>query len=263
MEIAFDAIGIEIKNETAFSNLAEDVERRGEASHLARKTGVLHGHCLKLGAGLEIWTVLYETGAGEISYADCRPAFRARYSQKISPWILTETDEAGKAIVHGFVENSDEEVLFELQNLTEIGAEINGKNALQIGLCGLAYKAKILDKPAKFYWKSYDEIALNIVAVEENAWSLCGRIIDFETVRNPVSGKDLYWLYLDLGGIKLEILVNRNAVQTKKIKIGSCVKAEIWLQGHITSEASKRRGYEGVDRSARTVDFWKQFKKLN
>lgn len=262
MEIAFDAIGIEITNETAFNNLAEDVEKRGEASRLTRKTGVLHGHCLKLGAGLEIWTVLYETGAGIVSYADCRPAFRARFSQKISPWLLTETDAEGKALVHGFVEGFDTEVLFELQNLTEIGSEIYKRNSLQISLCGLAHTAEIRTKAEPFYWKSYDEIALNVVA-DENSWSLCGRIIDFETLRNPFSGTDLYWLHLDLGELKLEILVNRRLVGSKKPAIGKFIRAEIWLQGHVVVEILKRSGYEGVDRSARTIDFWKQFKKVN
>ncbi|MDQ3321808.1 MAG: hypothetical protein M3525_05140 [Acidobacteriota bacterium] len=262
METAFDAIGIEITNETAFNNLAEDVEKRGEASHLTRKTGVLHGRCLKLGDGLEIWTVLYETGAGEVSCADCRPAFRARFSKKISPWILTEADEEGKAIVHGFVEGFDTEVLFELQNLTEIGTEVFKRNSLQIGLCGLAYSAEVLEKAETSYWKSFDEIALNVIA-DENVWSLCGRVIAFETLRNPFSGNDLYWLYLDLGELKLEILANRRILQTEKIAVGKFVRAEVWLQGHIVGEVSKRFGYEGVDRSHRTVDFWKQFKKLN
>ena len=266
MEIAFDAIGIEIKNQTAFDTLTEDVERRGEASRLARASGgVLHGRCLKLGAeGLEIWAVSYESAAtGEVAYADCRPAFRARRAQKISPWILTEADEAGEAVIHGFVEDSDTEVLFALQNLTEIETSVFERNSLQIGLCGLAYAAEILDETEKPYWKPFDEVALNVVAVEENAWSLCGRIVAFERLKNPFSGTDLYWLHLDLGELKLEVLVNRRAVKNKQIQIGKFVRAEGWLQGHIWSEKSRRFLYEGVDRSRRTVDFWKQFKKLN
>src|SRR5215207_2575054 len=103
MEIAFDAIGLEIPNETAFNNLAEDVGRRGEVSFLPRKSGVLHGRCLKFGAGLEVWTLLYESGKGDVVYADCRPAFRARHAQKISPWVLTESDKDGKSVIHGFI----------------------------------------------------------------------------------------------------------------------------------------------------------------
>lgn len=267
MEIAFDAIGIEIKNQTAFDTLAETVEQRGEASQTARAGGgVLHGRCLKLGAeGLEIWTLLYESAAtGEVAYADCRPAFRARRAQTISPWLLTEADETtGEAVIHGFVADTETEVLFALQNLTEIDARVFERNALQIGLCGLAYAAKIASDSGKPFWKSSGEIALNVVAAEENAWSLCGRVVAFEILKNPFSGIDLYWLYLDLGELKLEILVNRRAFKNRKIQIGQLISAEVWLQGHIFSESAKRRRYEGVDRAHRTVDFWKQFKKLN
>lgn len=267
MEIAFDAIGIEIENQTAFDILTEDVERRGEATRLARASGgVLHGRCLKLGAeGLEVWTISYESAAtGERFYADCRPAFRARHAQPISPWILTETDEAaGEAIVHGFVEDADTEVLFALQNLTEIEARVFDRNTLQIGLCGLAFAAEILDESDKPFWKLSDEIALNVIAAEENAWSLCGQIIAFERLINPFSGTDLYWLFVNTGELKLEILVNRRALKSKKIQIGKFVRAEIWLQGHILNETAKRFLYEGADRSVRTIDFWKQFKKSN
>jgi hypothetical protein len=129
-------------------------------------------------------------------------------------------------------------------------------------LCGLAFGAEILEKAETPYWKSFDEIALNVIA-DENAWSLCGRVVAFETLRNPFSGTDLYWLYLDLGEMKLEVLVNQRVLPSEKIKVGKFVRAEVWLQGHIVGEISKRFGYEGVDRSARTVDFWKQFKKVN
>ena len=262
MEIAFDAIGIEIKNETAFHDLAEDVGRRGEVSRLSRKSGVLHGRCLKFGEGLEVWTVLYETGAGEIFYTDCRPGFRARYAQTIAPWILTEFDEDGEAVIHGFVENTDAEVLFALQNLTEIGARQLEQKSLNVGLCGLAYRAKVLKKTAKFYWKSYDETALN-VAANENDWSLCGQIIAFNELRNPFSGNNLYWLYVNLGELKIEILVNRRAVQTENLQVGAFVKADVWLQGHILNENALLSAYEGVDWSYRTIDFWKRFKRLN
>ncbi len=262
MEIAFDAIGIEIKNETAFSDLAEDVGNRGEVSRLSRKCGILHGRCLKLGEGLEVWTVLYESGTGEVFYADCRPGFRARYSQKISPWILTEFDEAGEAIIHGFIEDRNTEVLFALQNLTEIGTRNLERNSLRVGLCGLAYRAEVLKKAEKPYWKSYDEIALNVIA-NENEWSLCGEIIAFNALRNPFSGSDLYWLYLDLGELKLEVLVNCRALQAEKLQIGAFIKADVWLQGHILNENTLLSAYEGVDWSYRTIDFWKKFKRNN
>ena len=261
MEVTFNAIGIELKNETAFHDLAETVGKRGEASRLPRKSGILHGRCLKFGEGLEVWTVLYESGAGEVSYADCRPGFRARNAQKIAPWVMTEFDEDGEAVIHGFLENSDTEVLFQLQNLTEMGTLILEQSSLRVGLCGLAYRAEILNKAEKPFWNSYDEIALNVNGAE-NDWTLCGKIIAFEVLRNSFSGNDLYWLYLDLGELKLEILVNNRALSGKNPKIGAFVKADVWLQGHILNE-SALLAYEGVDRSYHTVDFWKKFQRKN
>lgn len=262
MEIAFDAIGIEIKNETAFHDLAEDARNRGEVSRLTRKSGVLHGRCLKLGLGLEVWTMLYESGTGEVTYADCRPAFRARFARQIAPFVLTEFDEEGEVLIHGFIEDTDTEVLFELQNLTEVEARIFEQNWLRIGLCGLANNARVLKNTANSYWKSFDEMPSG-AGMSENAWSLCGKVVAFDALRNRFSGSDLYWLYLDVGELKLEVLVNQRALKGGKLKIGAFVKADVWLQGHILPEKTFRSSYEGVDRSLRTVDYWKEFKRKN
>lgn len=264
MEIAFDAIGIEIANEAAFNTLAEDVGKRGEVSRLTRKSGILHGRCLKLGEGLEVWSVLYESASGEVFYADCRPAFRAKYTQKISPWVLTEFAKESESVIHGFVEDTDAEILFELQNLTEVGTRIFEENSLNVGLCGLAYRAEIVEKGAKKFWRAFDEVALNIAA-SENDWSLCGKVLSFEPLHNSFSGNDLYWLYLDLGELKLEVLVNQRSLQGKKLRVGSFVRADIWLQGHILHKNSPQKSYlyEGVDWNTRTVDFWNKFKRPN
>lgn len=274
MEIAFDAIGLEIPNETAFNSLVENAGKRGEASRLPRKSGVLHGRCWKLGLGLEVWTVLYESQTGEVFYADCRPGFRARYTHSISPWIATEFDEEGEAIVHGFIEDTEREVLFALQNLTEVGAGgFQQQNTLTVGLCGLAYRAELINAEAaatadiKPFWKSGEKFARH-----ENDWSLCGRILSFGALRNPFSGSDLYWIYLNLGDFDLEILVNRRNLSGAaagggmKLAVGAMLRADIWLQGHIVNAPLLRRrsNYEGVDYSLlRTVDFWKQFKRPN
>lgn len=262
MEIAFDAIGIEISNETAFQDLAEDARNRGEVSRLTRTGGVLHGRCLKFGLGLEVWTMLYESNAGDVSYSDCRPAFRARFAQKISPYVLTEFAEEGEVFIHGFIEDTDTEILFELQNLTEVGAQIFEQTSLAIGLCGLAYKARVSKNAAKLYWKSFDEVKSN-VNLNENAWSLGGKVIAFDTLRNDFSGNDLYWLHLDVGELKLEVIVNQRALKGEKLRVGAFVEADVWLQGHIFRKNVSRPGYEGVDRSHRTVDFWKRFKRKN
>src|SRR6476619_416699 len=132
MNPTFETIGLEVPSEKAFNYLAERAGDQGEATQLNRRGAVLHGRCWKLGEGLEVWTVLYESGSGDLFYADCRPGFRARYIQTIAPWALTEYDEEGEAVIHGYREGTDCEVLFELQNLTEVGPTGFGAHELHI-----------------------------------------------------------------------------------------------------------------------------------
>jgi hypothetical protein len=58
------------------------------------------------------------------------------------------------------------------------------------------------------------------------------------------------------------MLVNHSDLSGVKLNIGTFIKADIWLQGHILKQ-SKRPTYEGIDRRYRTVDFWKRFKRVN
>ena len=262
MEIAFDAIGLEVPNENAVEDLAADVGARGEVSVLARKDGVLHGRCLKIGAGLEVWTQIYESGKGEIVYTECRPAFRARYALKISPWELTESGKDGKSVVSGFVESTNSEILFQLQNLTEVGADVLEQTTISVGLCGLAYRAGIFPTNDDASWKTYEAAEVK-VADQENFWNVAGRILAFDSLRNPQSGSDLYWIYVGMGSLNLEILVNQRSMRGKKPRVGAFIQADVWLQGHILNQTAKRNGYEGVDWSTRPADFWKSLRKPN
>ena len=262
MEIAFEAIGLEIPNEKALNNLVQDAGTLGEASRLTRKEGVLHGRCWRLGEGLEVWTVLYESQTGEVFYADCRPGFRARFTRRINPWVMTEFDQEGEARIHGFIEDTEAEVLFELQNLTEVGAANFQQNVLNIGLCGLAYHAEIVNETQAKHWRQIEK-NLTEISANENDWSLCGEIIAFNALRNPFTGSDLFWIHLDLNDFELEVLVNQRNFNGENLHIGAKLKAEIWLQGHIVSQSTLYSSYEGVDYKYRTVDFWKSFKKLN
>ncbi len=80
---------------------------------------------------------MYESGSGDVFYADCRPGFRARYIQTISPWALTEYDEEGEAVVHGYRDGTECEVLFELQNLTEVGPQVFARRNCTSDFAGL------------------------------------------------------------------------------------------------------------------------------
>jgi hypothetical protein len=262
MDATFETIGLELPSEKDFNYLAERAGDQGEPTQLSRRGAVLHGRCWKLGEGLEVWTVLYESETGDIFYADCRPGFRARYTQRISPWALTEYDEEGEAVVHGYCAGADTEVLFELQNLTEVGPAGFREPELHVGLCGLAYRARVYERQGKVRWEPLEKCAPSRAAYE-NDWSLCGRVIAFKPLRNPLSGSELYWVYLDLEKLKLEVLVNRRALRGAQLKVGAMLAAEVWLQGHVLDERALRSRYEGVDAAYSMADCWSRLKRLN
>src|SRR5215213_4305292 len=248
MEETFEAIGIDVPSEKDFNHLAERAGDQGEPTQLCRRGAVLHGRCWKLGEGLEVWTVLYESGTGEIFYADCRPGFRARYTQRVSPWALTEYDEDGEAIVHGYCDGQDTEVLFELQNLTEVGPEGFHAQELHVGLCGLAYRARVTAEPGETRWQPLEDAAPSRAA-HENDW--------------PLSGTELYWVYVDLGRLKLEVLVNVRALRGEPLAVGAGFSAEVWLQGHVLDRRALLSRYEGRDASVTRASLWSHLRRRN
>ncbi|MGI9106115.1 MAG: hypothetical protein ACR2G4_07705 [Pyrinomonadaceae bacterium] len=262
MEETFEAIGIEVPSERDFNHLAERAGDQGEPSQLLRRGAVLHGRCWKLGEGLEVWTVLYESGTGDIFYADCRPGFRARYTQRVSPWALTEYDEEGEAIVHGYCDGTETEVLFELQNLTEVGPDGFHAQELHVGLCGLAYRARVCARGERPRWKPLEECAPSRAA-HENDWSLCGRVLSFKPLRNPLSGSELYWAYLDLEQFKLEVLINQRSLRGGALHVGATLTADVWLQGHVLDRRAMQSRYEGIDRSSTPAELWSRLKRRN
>lgn len=258
MDIAFQAIGIEVPNEAALDRLVEDVGVLGEASSARRDDGTIHGRCLKIGRGLEIWTVLYEPRPGEVIYADCRPGFRARRQVKVTPWIMTEFSIEGLAYVHGFVGAA--EVLFKLQNLTELDNGLLLEDTISVGLCGLAYDAEIIDRECALRWDNRQR-NLDDSESDENDWRLCGRITAFESIRNQRSGSDLFWFRVALKHFELELIANEQAVSGAAIRVGSYIEADVWLQGHISGDVA--RGYEGPDSLFRPADRWSALKRPN
>jgi hypothetical protein len=262
MDPTFETIGLEVPSEKAINFLAKRAEHQGEPTQLSRRGAVLHGRCWKLGEGLEVWTVLYESGTGDVFYANCRPGFRARYAQRISPWALTEYDEEGEAVVHGYAEGTETDVLFELQNLTEVGSSGFRASSLHVGLCGLAYSARVCSREMSPRWLPLEKAAPSRAA-HENDWTLRGQVIAFKMLRNPLSGSELYWVYVDLGGLKLEVLINRRSLLGGELRVGATLSAEVWLQGHVLDDHSLRLRYEGRDRAYSVGDFWTRFSRKN
>ena len=174
---------------------------------------------------------------------------------------MTEYDEEGEAVIHGYSDGNDTEVLFELQNLTEVGVSEFRAPALHVGLCGLAYRAHVCARELHARWLPLEKAAPSRAA-HENDWSLRGRVLAFKPLRNPLSGSELYWIYLDMERLKLEVLVNARAL-TGQLQVGALLSAEVWLQGHILDGQALRLHYEGVDHRIPTGHFWSTFSRSN
>jgi hypothetical protein len=99
-------------------------------------------------------------------------------------------------------------------------------------------------------------------AAHENDWILRGQVIRFKPLRNPLSGSELYWVYVDVGVFKLEVLVNSRALTGGPLYAGATLSAEVWLQGHVLNDGDLRSRYEGIDRST-NANFWSRFSRAN
>lgn len=100
-------------------------------------------------------------------------------------------------------------------------------------------------------------------AAHENDWSVRGRVLAFKPLRNPLSGSELCWIYLDLEKLKLEVLVNTRALTGGRLHVGATLSAEVWLQGHVFDDQALRLRYEGVDRASVVGSFWSRFSRSN
>jgi hypothetical protein len=263
----FEAVGFSITDENSYNSLVEFVDAHGQRSRAQRGKAALHGRCWKLGDGLEIWSIVYESGP-ELYYADCRPAFRSRYVRTILPWELIEYDEDGEAIVCGSMQ-SGPDVVFELQNLTELNQNLFREGYLHVALAGLAYSAYIdpvtnsnheMNYPHRFVLA--EQIAELAEDACENDYVISGHILAWRDIQNSVTGNDLVWIYVDAAKIRLEILVNRRALRGE-LKIGAAITANVWLQGYVLEQADISARYEGVDREYEPSDFWTRLRRDN
>jgi hypothetical protein len=261
----FEAIGFEVADERSYNLLVEYVENNGNRTRVERGEAALHGRCWKVGDGLEVWSVLYETGT-DLYYADCRPAFRSRYVRTIGPWELIEYDEDGEAIVRGSIEGTSE-VVFELQNLTELDDDVFHDLHMHVALAGIAYAARVranADSTTTPFYRF--ELAERMEGFAdkscENDYVISGRVLAWRNIRNPVTTADLIWIYVDTGTIRLEVLANRRILRGQ-LKIGAEITANIWLQGHVLEESDISARYEGVDQEYEPADFWAGLRRGN
>ena len=264
----FEAIGFEVADEHSYNLLVEYVETNGLRTRTQRGEAALHGRCWKLGDGLEVWSIVYERGS-ELYYADCRPAFRSRYVRMVLPWELVEYDEDGEAIVRGRLPGAPE-VVFELQNLTEIDEAVFRESHLYVGLAGIAYAARVqaspelkqTNDPPVYRFELAERLEGFADKACENDYVVSGRVLSWRDVKNSVTAAELVWIYVDAGAIRIEVLANRRALRGE-LKIGAEITANIWLQGHVLAERDISARYEGVDRDYEQADFWAGLRRGN
>ncbi|HZS05909.1 MAG TPA: DUF3881 family protein [Blastocatellia bacterium] len=255
----FDAIGFAISDEQSYQALAEQAHQQGTVSRVSREQTTLHGCCWSIGNGLEVWTMLHESKEG-LFYADCRPGFRGRHTFRLHPWEITEYEEEGEATVRGFIEGGETELIFELQNLTELDPVVFRERVLTVATAGLAYHVRI-SRPAEPVFKPIEKVSPRR-RVAENDYAVRGQILNWREITNPLTNAPLVWLFADCGRVRLELLASRNDLKGE-LSQGAWFSAELWLQGHILTEKEIQARYEGVDVEFPPGDYWLMFRREN
>lgn len=256
----FSAVGFSVFDEDSYDRLARQAGEMGNRYTIYRRGAKLHGCCLKLGGGLEVWAVIYDSERG-LFYADCRPAFRPEHLLYLSPWEVTEYDEDGEAMVRGCIDGTSNELIFELQNLTELDVSIFRRPQLCVALAGLSYSATISSRQLSGRLISTGQVNKRRHSCE-NDYSVRGKIIARKNIVNPITNSHLVWSYIDTGTVRLETLVNSRNLHGEA-KVGAVMSAKVWLQGYILDDEAMAAKYEGIDRSFQISDFWSGLRKEN
>jgi hypothetical protein len=253
----FHAIGFNIADEASYQALAEEAKQRGTTTRAKREQGVIHGCCWSIGSGLEVWTMLYESKDG-IFYADCRPAFRARHVFSLYPWEIAEYEEDGKAVARGALVNSSVEIVFELQNITEVDLSRLRDRQIMASVSGLGYRARVIKNTKDPLFAPLSE-RYPRRKPDEADYAVRGRILSWREIKNPHTTSDLLLIDVDAGKLKLEVLINRADLKGE-LKADGWLASEVWMQGHILSEKDLQARYEGLDQVYRG-SFWETLRR--
>ena len=260
MSEPFDAIGFKVTDEAEFQLLAEEARERGAISRVPRERGMLTGCCWRLGSGIEVWTMFHETREGAF-FADCRPAFRAQHLFQFYPWEIVEYEEDGEAIARGTLLNGEPDVVFELQNITEINPADFRERPITATMSGLAYRAQINARPGAPTFARLDQIYSRRKSLE-NDYAVRGRILSWREIKNGHTSSDLILIDVDTVKIKLEVVANRASLKGE-LKRGGWLSSEVWLQGHILNDKDLQRRYEGVDHEMPQDLIWQRLRREN
>jgi len=255
----FEAIGFRIKDAASYEALAEEAHHRGTISLAQRQQGVLHGCCWSLGAGLEVWTMLFESSKGLV-YTDCRPAFRGQRLLHLYPWEIIEYEEDGEALARGLMPDMTTELLFTLQNITEIDPTEFRDRPITVAVSGLAYHARLGVRRGKPKFAPLARKRIRGRSATGSDYVVRGSILSWREMTNPLTSEKLFWIDVDTGQTHLEVIVNRAELKNE-LKAGGWLSAEVWLQGHILNDKELSARYEGIDRQASPGELWRKLRR--
>ncbi len=257
----FDVIGFKLPDEASYQQLAETARQRGTPSTISRRNAIIQGYCWTVVEGIEIWTILHESKDG-VYFADCRPAFRNARSYEVASWEIIEFIEDGEALVSGRIQNID--LIFELQNFTELNELVYNQPILTAHLSGLCSRLKILDTTLlpKITPLSPAQTSQANNKYAENDYLLQGKILSWRELLNPITQSKIVWLDVQVGELQVELLVNREQCNGT-LSEGAWISAEAWMQGHIICPQEQQSKYEGLDISIPVAEHWSVLRRQN
>ncbi len=257
----FEVIGFKLPDEDSYQQLAESARRRGTLSAISRRNAIIQGYCWSIVEGVEVWTVLHESKEG-LYFADCRPAFRNSRTYEVTQWEIIEFIEDGEALVSGHIQNVD--VIFELQNFTELNEFVYNQPTLTAHLSGLCSRVKILETTSSARFAPLSPIQTSQAATKyaENDYLINGKILGWRELINPVTQIEIIWLEVQVGEFRIELLVNKEHCKGV-LSEGKWISAEVWLQGYIVCPQEQQSKYEGLDISIPLAEFWRVLRREN
>ncbi len=257
----FDVIGFKLPDEASYQQLAEAARQRGMHSAVARRNAIMQGYCWPIVEGVEIWTILHESKDG-VYLADCRPAFRNARTYDVTAWEILEFIEDGEALVSGRIQHLD--LIFELQNFTELTELVYHQPTLTAHLSGLCSRVKILDTNPNPRFSPLNPTPTSQAASKyaENDYLINGQVLAWRELVNPMTQIKLVWLDVQVGEFRIELLVNREQCKGTLAE-GAWIVAEAWLQGYIVCPQEQQAKYEGLDSSIPLAEHWSVLKREN
>lgn len=257
----FDVIGFKLPDEASYQQLAETARQRGTPSAISRRGAIIQGYCWPIVEGVEIWTILHESKEG-VYFADCRPAFRNDRTYEVTSWEIIEFIEDGEALVSGRIQNVD--LIFELQNFTELNELVYNQPSLTAHLSGLCSRVKILDANSipRISPLSPAQTSQASNKFAENDYLINGKILSWCELINPITQTEIVWLEVQVGEFQIELLVNREQCKGT-LSEGAWISAEAWLQGYIVCPQEQQSKYEGLDISIPLAEHWSVLKREN